>query len=490
MSRKQPPSDKAEEHHGGRTVLDPGAIRRHLDDEGSDAAADRPSAPDEPVGAVDVERVEGARIEQYELIRELGRGGMGQVFLARDTRLGRKVAMKFVTGDSHKFTERFLVEARATAQCSHENIVVIHEVNEHQGQPYMVLEYLEGEPLGELMRGRKLPAGRAVELMVPVVRALARAHEFGIVHRDLKPDNIFVSRSGVIKVLDFGIAKLFSDGEGALPDADQRERMARADLGEVGEAALTREGAILGTLPYMAPEQWGLDAVDHRTDLWAVGIIFYEMVAGKHPLAPASPQELMANAMQLDQPMPSVTQDVSDLPGALEQIIDRCLRKRKVDRFSSAEQLIDELELLLPGRFGRKLGEGECPYPGLTAFQESDADRFFGRAREVEQLQTRLREHALIGVVGPSGVGKSSLVRAGLVPAIKSMGQPLELFITRPGRAPLASLASLLHSLTKTSSTELSAQRSCTRWCRTPTSARHLPPVWQASRTTPAARCG
>src|SRR5262249_34262422 len=155
-----------------------------------------------------IELKEGARIGQYELIRELGAGGMGTVYLARDLRLGRRVAIKFLQSHSADTTRRFVREARATAQCSHENIVVIHEVGAYFGNPFMVLEYLHGQPLSKLARDQKLPVARVMEIMVPVLRALVCAHEQGIVHRDLKPDNVFVTDAGTIKVLDFGIAKV------------------------------------------------------------------------------------------------------------------------------------------------------------------------------------------------------------------------------------------------------------------------------------------
>src|SRR5207253_767344 len=140
----------------------------------------------------------GLRLRQYELIRELGRGGMGQVYLARDVKLARRVAIKFLATSSRELTERFLSEARTTAAVNHENIVVIHEVDEHAGIPHMVLEYLEGTALRELMRGRAFAPGRVVELIAPVVRAVVRAHAAGIVHRDLKPENIFVTIDGAI----------------------------------------------------------------------------------------------------------------------------------------------------------------------------------------------------------------------------------------------------------------------------------------------------
>jgi eukaryotic-like serine/threonine-protein kinase len=360
---------------------------------------------------------------QYELIRELGRGGMGRVFLARDVRLGRRVAIKLLIGGSSENTERVLAEARATAQCNHENIVVIHEADEHEGQPYMVLEYLEGATLRQQLGGRPLAVSRAVELMVPVVRALIRAHEHGIVHRDLKPENIFLTASGTIKVLDFGLAKPFAAG------------------------AAQPENAIAGTLPYMAPEQLLLSEMDHRTDQWAVGVMLFEMVAGHHPLHPYTPSSLMRSAAALDEPMPRLSQVVPQVPDALEAAVERCLKKRKAERFDDPHRLLDELEPLVPRRFGRRLAEDESPYPGLSAFQEADADRFFGRADEVARVAAQLRNQPMVCVAGPSGVGKSSFVRAGVVPALKASGEAWEIVIVRPGRNPLQALAGALQPL-------------------------------------------
>ena len=390
----------------------------------------------------------GSRVAQFEIIRELGRGGMGRVFQARDTRLGRLVALKVVGLRSAGLVERFLVEARATARCTHENIVVIYEVDEWQGQPYMALEYLEGEPLSKLQSGRPMPPRRAVELMVPVVRALVRAHELGIVHRDLKPDNIFVTRTGLVKVLDFGIAKLFGG-----PELTPRSPAALAD--DDTASRMTQQGAFIGTMPYMAPEQWGSDAVDHRADLWAVGIILWELLAGRHPLAPLTRPRLVHAAAMLDEPMPGIAEAEPDVPGELERIVDRCLAKPKADRYESARELLEALERLVPGRFGRRLDEDDGPYPGMSSFQEGDADRFFGRGRDVEHLVQRMREMPLLGVAGASGVGKSSLIRAGVIPALKASDESWEVFITRPGRTPLAGLATLLQPLTRSGSAEV-----------------------------------
>jgi energy-coupling factor transporter ATP-binding protein EcfA2 len=397
----------------------------------------------------------GLRLNQYELIRELGQGGMSQVYLARDVKLGRKVAIKFLRSRSATVAERFLAEARTTACCHHENIVVIHEVGEHQGVPYMVLELLDGQPLSSLVRGQTVPAARAVELMVPVVRALECAHGSRIVHRDLKPDNIVLTRGGTVKVLDFGIAKLLHAPEALSDPAAVAEEEPE---GTFWPLHLTRSGTVIGTLPYMSPEQWGADEVDPRTDLWAVGVMLFEMVAGAHPLTHLSRSELGAFVVDLELPVPGVGRSVPDLPGDLERVIDRCLAKRKADRFGSARELLDALEPLLPGRAGRSLHRGEaCPYPGLAAFQEADAARFFGRGSEVAGLVARVRDQPLTAVVGPSGVGKSSFVRAGVIPALRASGETWEVHVTRPGRHPLQALATLVQPLTHTTSDGLAS---------------------------------
>ncbi|MGE5187280.1 MAG: protein kinase domain-containing protein [Acidobacteriota bacterium] len=389
--------------------------------------------------------VPGGRIRQYELIRELGRGGMGLVYAARDTRLGRRVAMKFLNHRSREVAGRFLVEARATAQCSHDNIVIIHEVDEHEGVPYMVLEYLEGHPLRELIDGGRMPVSRVVEIAVPISRALARAHELGIVHRDLKPENVFVTSAAQVKVLDFGIAKALG------PASTVREAPAPAQVAAgTGELRLTREGSLLGTLPYMAPEQLGAEELDQRADVWALGIMMFEMLAGRHPIDPLTIHELLACAGSND-PMPAIASLRGDVPDELATLVDGCLRKRREERIASAGELAAELERMLPHRRGRALAEGESPYPGLTAFQEADADRFFGRDRDVARMVARVRELPLTGVIGPSGIGKSSFVRAGVGPALKASGEPWDIVTLRPGRQPLAALASVLERLTSRS---------------------------------------
>jgi serine/threonine protein kinase len=410
----------------------------------------------------------GTRIQHYELIRELGAGGMGTVFLARDMRLGRRVAIKFLQAEDPQLTQRFLLEAQATARCSHENIVIIHEVGEYQGSPFMVLEYLQGQPLTKLIKGQRLPAGRAVELMVPVVRALACAHEHKIVHRDLKPDNIFVTEAGTLKVLDFGIAKVLR-GDAQVSEVSLGLRAA-ASAAPGDRTDLTRSGVIVGTMAYMSPEQWGIGVpVDHRTDIWAVGIILFRMLAGRHPLDPLRGPQLVVTA-ELDTPMPKLRDVAPDVPTELAAVVDCCLRKQRDERFPDALALLRALEPFLPGRATHAQRVDESPYAGLSSFQEEDADRFFGREREVAAVMHRLHDRPLLGVVGPSGAGKSSFVRAGLVPELKRSGEAWESLVIRPGRNPLGALANVVSPLVKSSDSledDIQAQQSLAERLRT-----------------------
>ena len=313
---------------------------------------------------------------------------------------------------------------------------MIYEVGEYEGQPYMVLEYLEGQTLRQWLSdhaaaagpGAGVPPARAVELMLPVVRALACAHDQGIVHRDLKPENVMLTRTGVIKVLDFGVAKRIAES--------MFDREAAGDIAWPAGAS-----ARVGTLAYMSPEQTGRGAVDHRTDLWSAGIMLFELVAGRRP-RPDSAAPGATPAAEPGPAMPSASQRMPEL-GALTGVIDRCLIANPADRTASAQQLLAELEALVPDRRAVPAAVG-APFTGLAAFQEADASRFFGRDREVDLVVAELRGRPLVAIVGSSGAGKSSLVRAGVLPALKRSGEGWHAHIVRPGREPLAALAAVL----------------------------------------------
>ena len=422
----------------------------------------------------------GTLIGRYEVIRRLGQGGMGEVYLARDTRLGRRVALKFLLKVGEQDRELFLVEARATARLTHESIVALHDIAEHQGLPYMVLEYVQGKTLSTWLQERAegnphrmgLSPVRAAELMLPVARALACAHEAGIVHRDLKLSNLMLADSGTVKVLDFGIAKLLEDaaprslGRRSLPPSSGRDPPAGAPAPAAGIdprplSSDTETDSLVGTQAYMAPEQWRSAEVNGRTDLWAVGIMLYQLVTGEHPLAPLS-FETLVSVMKFDEPMPSVLERVPEI-GRLGAVIDWCLIKSIDDRLASARELCAELEAIARPEASRGPGgEEENPYAGLSSLKEGDAARFFGRDGEVEQVVLRLAEQPLLAIVGSSGAGKSSLMRAGVIPALKRSGDAWDAFVLRPGPHPLAAFAELLlqHSWQRWSESAPSGRRS------------------------------
>ncbi|GAB4568606.1 MAG: serine/threonine-protein kinase [Haliangiales bacterium] len=381
----------------------------------------------------------GAKIGQYELIRSIGSGGMSIVYLARDTKLGRRVAVKFINiHDQHA-----LREARATARCDHPNIVVIHDIDEHQRPPYIVLEYLKGQSLATLLQRSRQTHERSVELIIAVVRALVCAHANGIVHRDLKPDNVILTETGTIKVLDFGLAKPTSV---ALRRSSGATQSGTSQSTVIDLHRLSHAGQLVGTPPYMSPEQWLAADVDGRTDIWAVGLLLYELIVGHHPLAPLSEHSLK-QIRAFEQPMPSAHHADIAMPAALADLIDKCLAKQPCDRFATARALLDELEALQLGHTSRRLGHAAHPYAGLASFQERDADRFFGRDYDIRAVVTQLDVQPLMALIGPSGIGKSSFARAGIVPRLKSSGIRWETHVIRPGRAPMDALASVLAPL-------------------------------------------
>ena len=383
----------------------------------------------------------GLRVGSYELIRELGRGGMGVVFLARDVKLGRRVAIKFVLDSDPEFLKRFLVEARATARCQHENIVVIHEVDEYKKLPFMVLEFLEGQSLDHSLGAQPIAASRVVELAVPIARALAHAHGHGIVHRDLKPENIFVTEAGTVKVLDFGIATALSRSEPA--PVGRRVRRPTPGL----PTNITQAGFTVGTPQYMAPEQLVGDSVDCRADIWALGVVLHLLVTGRHPLGVDVDYNAVTEMATTAKPIPSCSELMPNLDPRLVHVVDRCLQKRSDARFAAADEVATALEPLLARPHAAIGDDDSCPFPGLTAFGEADSGRYFGRQADVGRMLSRLSTQPLMAVVGPSGAGKSSFVRAGVIPALRQRGDTWQVHSLRPGTQPLAALAGLAAQL-------------------------------------------
>ncbi len=273
----------------------------------------------------------GTKLSQYEILEPLGAGSMGEVYRARDSRLDRDVAIKvlpaFVSLDSDRLL-RFEQEARAAASLNHPNILAVYQMGTYAGVPYLVTELLEGKTLTETIRRGPLPFRKAIDYGVQIARGLAAAHEKGIVHRDLKPDNLFITKDGRVKILDFGLAKLMQPKESLTNLAP----------------TLTLPGVAMGTVGYMAPEQVRGLAIDHRADIFALGAILYEMVMGKQTFQRPTSADTMSAILNED-PAP-ITDLAPETPPALEKVVRRCLEKLPEQRFQSASDLAFALESL------------------------------------------------------------------------------------------------------------------------------------------------
>jgi len=285
----------------------------------------------------------GTRLGPYEIESPLGAGGMGEVYLARDKRLQRTVAIKVLPArlslnpDLHA---RFVHEAKVISSLQHPNICVVHDVGSQDGVDYMVMEYVSGQTLDKIIPPGGLPANVATRYAIQVADALARAHAAGVVHRDLKPSNIMVDDSGLVKVLDFGLAKLATT------------QPAGGDMGATinGTGAPTSPGMIVGTLAYMSPEQAEGKQIGVRSDIFSFGAVFYEMLTGKKAFDADSGGALLA-ALMRDNPKP-VNDLRRDVPSELRSIVSRCLKKNPADRYASGTELLSELkrsrDLLFP----------------------------------------------------------------------------------------------------------------------------------------------
>jgi len=281
----------------------------------------------------------GQTVKHFAVESLLGRGGMGVVYRARDTRLGRPVALKFlseeVTSDPDR-RRRFLTEARAACAVSHPAIAQVYDVDEADAGIFIAMELVEGKSLRELIQGRELDLIGALEVAGQVAGGLGKAHEAGIVHRDIKPENIVVTSDGHAKILDFGLAKLLDTG-GDTPKPGSPE-----ELSHMETVAKTQAGIILGTLRYMSPEQARGQRVDHRSDLFSLGIVIYEMVTGQTPFSGGTPLDTL-HAIAFEETRP-VTALRANVPPSLQRVVSRCLRKRPEDRYPDARELANDLK--------------------------------------------------------------------------------------------------------------------------------------------------
>ncbi|HLA12904.1 MAG TPA: protein kinase [Pyrinomonadaceae bacterium] len=282
--------------------------------------------------------MEESTISHYRIIEKLGAGGMGEVYLAEDLKLGRKVAIKLLSQEyttNRERLHRFEQEACAASSLNHPNILTIYEVGVEDGRHFMATEYIDGNTLRQKLRERPLTVTEVLDIAIQIASALDEAHAAGIVHRDIKPDNVMVRRNSYVKVLDFGLAKL-------------TERV--LDRSSLDAEAATRvlvqtdAGVVMGTSHYMSPEQARAQAVDARTDIWSLGVVMYEMTAGKAPFTGETPTDVIVAITQ--QEPPPLARFTTKLPAELEWIVTKALRKDREERYQTAKELLTDLRRL------------------------------------------------------------------------------------------------------------------------------------------------
>jgi WD40 repeat protein/tRNA A-37 threonylcarbamoyl transferase component Bud32 len=424
----------------------------------------------------------GTELAGYRIESLLGRGGMSVVYLAEDLRLKRRVALKLLTAglaEDEAFRDRFLRESELAASIDHPNIVPIYEAGSTGDFLFIAMRYVEGRDLNRRLRQGRLDPADAISILAQVASALDAAHARGLVHCDVKPSNVLLDAgarpdgSDHVYLADFGITKHVAD-----------------------ETEVSDDGRFVGTIDYVAPEQIADEEIDGRADVYSLGCVFYECLVGEPPFPRASDIAVVFAHLESEPPAPSTHRP--ELPASFDDVIARALAKEPGDRFPScrdlaraalavsvdlaSRELVDAASRAAAGRSGlseveselalrvtdlqlvreqaralagpetpaRVAAEGICPFKGLASFEPVDADYFFGRERLVAELVARLVGAGLLGIVGPSGSGKSSVLRAGLLPALAGGVLPgsegWRRVLMRPGERPLDELRRVLVS--------------------------------------------
>src|SRR5215204_271375 len=277
----------------------------------------------------------GQKIANFHVLSLIGEGGMGEVYLAEDTRLGRRVALKLLspafTSDADRM-RRFVQEARAASALNHPNILTVHEIGRANGFDFIATEFIEGETLRSSMVQRNLPLTQALDVAAQVAGALAAAHTAGVLHRDVKPENIMLRPDGYVKVLDFGLAKLAGGG---VQTGNEASTVARVE---------TNPGVVMGTVQYMSPEQTRGRTMDARTDIWSLGIVLYEMITNRTPFESETQSDTIVSILER-KPKP-LTLHAPEAPTELERIVTKALAKDKEERYQTAKDMAIDLRRL------------------------------------------------------------------------------------------------------------------------------------------------
>jgi tRNA A-37 threonylcarbamoyl transferase component Bud32 len=302
--------------------------------------------------------IEGKKISNYQVLSLLGKGGMGEVYLALDLRLGRKVALKLLPQQFIQDPLRvklFEREARAASALNHPNIITIFDIGQCEGVHFIATEYIEGQTVRQRLRGSPLPLREALKVAIQTAGALAAAHEAGIIHRDIKPENVMVRRDGYVKVLDFGLAKLTETAAVTNVDLEAVTR----------QTTYTMPGMVMGTVSYMSPEQARGETVDGRSDIFSLGVLLYEILIGKTPFT--GPTALDALAAMLEREPAPLTDSVRGIPAELERIVTKALRKDRGRRYQTMRDLLVDLESLQQQLDLESAGRAHFRRPGKKA---------------------------------------------------------------------------------------------------------------------------
>lgn len=337
----------------------------------SDGFIDSPAyeAEAESIANAQPALVVGQVVGHYRILAAIGKGGMGEVYLASDEKLDRKVALKLLpaefTADKERL-RRFIQEAKAASSLNHPNIITIHEISEAEGAHFIATEFIDGQTLKQIMANARMKLLDVLDVSIQAASALQAAHSAGIVHRDIKPDNIMVRPDGYVKVLDFGLAKLTEKGSPSKTVDSEVDTKLKAH---------TKPGTVLGTVHYMSPEQARGHALDQRTDIFSLGVVIYEMAAGRKPFA--APTDIDTLVSILEKEPPPLNKCVPDLPAEFQRIVSKALRKDREDRYQTIKDLLNDLKSFKEElSFEQKLGRSRSSTPNTgpaTADQATEA---------------------------------------------------------------------------------------------------------------------